>query len=197
MHTHSDNALTGSAVEQPHLPNTKLSNGIDALLKTIGNAVSWVWVLLMGIIILNVFMRYALGEGRIEFEELQWHLYAVGWLIGLSYCFTFDEHVRVDLIHERLSLRSQAWIELLGMLFLLTPFIGVVIWYALPFISYSWELNEVSTAPGGLPYRWAIKAFLLLGFILLALAVIARLSRVLALLCQCRPPRSNNNVSHS
>lgn len=172
----------------PHtqLPTTPVSRCLDALLQRTGEAVSWVWVLLMAVIILNVFMRYALGEGRIEFEELQWHLYAIGWLLALSYCFAADDHVRVDLLHHRFSLRTQAWVELFGILFLLLPFIGTVLWYAIPFISYSWQTSEVSGDPGGLPYRWLIKSVLFAGFFLLALATVSRLSRVIALLFPAR-----------
>ncbi|MGI1670771.1 MAG: TRAP transporter small permease subunit [Neptuniibacter sp.] len=164
------------------LPETKLSLMFDALIKQVGDLFSWVWIVLVGVIISNVVMRYVFHNGLIEFEEIQWHLYSLGWLMGLSYCFVADEHVRVDLIHDRMSLVTQAWVELLGMLFLLLPFIALVVIYAVPFVIYSWEVSEVSDAPGGLPYRWAIKSALLAGFGLLLIAYISRLSRVLSLL---------------
>lgn len=187
-----DHVDLDSLTHHTELPETRLSVWLDSLLCKIGQAISWTWIVLMSVIILNVFMRYILGEGRIEFEELQWHLYATGWLIGLSYCFVADDHVRVDLLHHRFSLRTQAWVELLGILFLLVPFIGIVLWYALPFIAYSWQLGEISGDPGGLPYRWMIKAVLLFGFMLLALATLSRLSRVCVLLFL---PRSTTNTA--
>ncbi|WP_434357323.1 TRAP transporter small permease subunit [Parasalinivibrio latis] len=175
-------ASRGQEKQVKNLPDTRLSRALDNLVLAVNNRVAWLWALLMAIIILNVVMRYALGEGRVEFEELQWHLYSIGWLIGLSYCYIADEHVRVDLFYERFSLKARCWIELLGTLFLLLPFAVVVIYYTGPFIAYSFELGEVSAAPGGLPYRWLIKSVLLLGFVFLMLAVIARLSRVIAYL---------------
>jgi len=183
------------------LPETGLSRQIDALLRLVGSAASWCWVLLMLVIIGNVMMRYLFDQGRIEFEELQWHLYAIGWLCGLSYCYAADDHVRVDLLHERFSLRTQGWIELLGMLCLLLPFLALVLWFAIPFIEYSWQLSEVSEAPGGLPYRWLIKAVLFVGFALLVLATLARLSRVCALLfgqvpANQKPAELSAEVSH-
>ncbi|MDF2186646.1 TRAP transporter small permease subunit [Grimontia hollisae] len=170
------------------LPETRLSRALDSALLRIGNAFSWVWVILMLVIITNVLMRYLLGEGRIEFEELQWHLYALGWLVGLSYCMVTDSHVRVDLLRDRFSLKTQAVIELFGLVILLLPFLALVFWYAVPFFLYAWELGEVSAAPGGLPYRWAMKAVLLLAFCLLTVAAVSRLSRICALLFQpCEP----------
>ncbi len=183
-------ASRGQEKQIKNLPETRLSRVLDGIVVAINNRVAWLWALLMAIIILNVLMRYALGEGRVEFEELQWHLYSIGWLIGLSYCYIADEHVRVDLFYERFSLKARCWIELLGTLFLLLPFAAVVIYYTGPFIAYSFELGEVSAAPGGLPYRWLIKSVLLAGFLFLVMAVIARLSRVVAYLINHKPEQA-------
>ncbi|MBT3146505.1 TRAP transporter small permease subunit [Neptunomonas phycophila] len=188
MHNNNEIKITQGLTELDslnqdiELPVTKFSTWLDNTLIYIGKSVSLIWIFLIAVIIFNVFMRYILGEGRIEFEELQWHLYSIGWLFGLSYCLVTDNHVRVDLVHHRLTLRTKAWLELLGLLFFLIPFICIVLWYAVPFIAYSWTTGEISGAPGGLPYRWLIKAVLFLGFILLAFATLSRLSRVCAYL---------------
>ncbi len=169
-------------VHHTKLPHTRLSDVLDRLIRRIGEAVSWLWVVLLAVIVLNVTMRYVFGEGRIEFEEIQWHIYAVGFLIGLSYCFEADDHVRVDVLHDRMGLRTQAWVEFFGLLFFLFPFIALVLLYAPPFISYSFSIGEVSESPGGLPLRWLIKSFLFVGFLLLAIAAFSRLLKVCALL---------------
>jgi TRAP-type mannitol/chloroaromatic compound transport system permease small subunit len=54
--------------------------------------------------------------------------------------------------------------------------------YSVPFFSYAWSINEVSDAPGGLPARWVIKSFLIIGVILLIVITCSRLSRVTAYL---------------
>ncbi|MFT5695883.1 MAG: TRAP-type mannitol/chloroaromatic compound transport system permease small subunit [Myxococcota bacterium] len=160
------------------LPETRLSARIDAMVRAIGGAVSWVWLVLLLTIVANVFMRYVFGEGRIEFEELQWHLYAVGFLAGLAYGVESDDHVRVDFLRAKLSLRMQAWIELYGILLLLMPFIAMVLYFSVPFIQWSWAHGEVSQAPGGLPFRWLMKSVLFAGFALLGLSVFSRMLRV-------------------
>ncbi len=160
------------------LPHTRLSRAVDALLIRIGNAVSWLWLALLLVIVANVILRYVFSQGRVELEEIQWHLYATGFLLGLSYAYQADTHIRVDVLHERLSPRLRAWIELYGIVLLLLPFIAVILVYGVPFVTTALALGEVSQAPGGLPYRWLIKAMLPLGFALLLLAAFARLSRV-------------------
>lgn len=175
-------------IHHTELPHTRLSSALDAFVRGIGNAVSWVWAVLVAVIVVNVTMRYAFGEGRIEFEELQWHLYAVGFLIGLSYCIQNDSHIRIDIFQERFQLRTKAWIEFWGILVFLIPYTAVVLVYAPSFIEYSFGTGEVSSAPGGLPYRWAIKSVMFFAYLLILTAAISRLSRACALLFGKRQP---------
>jgi TRAP-type mannitol/chloroaromatic compound transport system permease small subunit len=135
-------------------------------------------MVLLLVIVVNVALRYLFGDGHIELEELQWHLYSAGFLLGLSYAVQSDSHIRVDVVAERLHPRQRAWLELYGILLALLPFVVLVLWYSLPFVQSSWALSEVSASPGGLPARWLIKAALPLAFFVLLLAVLSRLSRV-------------------
>lgn len=160
------------------LPPTAFSLTIDGFINRIGRAISWIWVALLVVIVLNVTLRYLFGEGRVEFEEIQWHLYSMGFLIGLSYAYSGDNHIRVDVLHERLSPRRKAWVELYGILLLLLPFLALILFFSVPYVIDSFRFGEISQAPGGLPYRWLIKAMLPLGFFLLMLSTIARLTRV-------------------
>lgn len=173
------------------LPTTRVSRAIDAALARIAAAASWIWLALLCVIVTNVLLRYAFGAGRIEFEELQWHLYSVGFLLGLAAALQDDAHIRVDVLRERFSPTTRAWIELYGLLLLFAPFVALVIVFALPFVLASFAQGEVSPSPGGLPLRWAIKAALPLGFGLLALAGFARLTRVWSFLFGVPPAISD------
>ncbi|MFU8814444.1 MAG: TRAP transporter small permease subunit [Pseudomonadales bacterium] len=164
------------------LPHTAFSRMIDPWLVKMGQWISWLWAALLVVIVVNVVARYAFGLGRIEFEEIQWHLYSAGFLLGLAYTYQADAHIRVDVLHERLSPRRKAWVELYGILLFLLPFITLILVYSVPFVISSYRFGEVSQAPGGLPLRWVIKAMLPLGFALLLIATLSRLTRVWALL---------------
>lgn len=166
---------------------TALSRWADPLLERIGEAFSYAWVVLVLLVLANVLLRYVFGKGLIQFEEAQWHLYAVGFMLGMAYVTVKDMDVRIDVLAERWSFKTRAWIELYGLALFLVPFIVVVLWYALPFVGYSFSILERSDAPGGLPWRYLIKAVLVLAFLLLALAAASRLSRVLAYLFLDRP----------
>ena len=169
-------------VHHAELPHTFLSSVLDRFTRRLGSLISWVWLALVAVIVLNVTMRYVLGEGRIEFEEIQWHIYAFGFLLGLAYCLESDDHVRVDVVYEKFGMTTKAWVEFFGILVFLLPFVILVIWFTIPFVTYSISINEVSESPGGLPARWAIKSVLLIGFLLLLVATLSRLTRVTAFL---------------
>ena len=163
---------------QNQLPQTKFSQRIEAGLESVGRGLSWVWLLLLGVIVLNVTLRYAFASGRIEFEETQWHLYAVGFLGALAYCVKNDSHIRVDVLSERFSPRMRAWIDLYGILLLGLPFCALILYFSVPFVVDSYSSGEISASPGGLPGRFLIKSALPVGFLMLALAFLARLMRV-------------------
>ncbi len=164
------------------LPETRLSRRLDGFVRKVGDGASWLWIALLAVVVLNVVLRYVFREGRIEFEEIQWHLYATGFLVALGYAVESDDHIRVDFLRDRFSVRVQAWIELYGILLLLLPFVVLVLVYAAPFVAHSFAQGEVSAAPGGLPFRFVIKAMLIAGFGLLGVAAFSRLLRVSSLL---------------
>lgn len=160
------------------LPTTAFSRAVDRLIHWFGEFASLLWTVLVLTIVLQVVLRYGLGIGSIMLEETQWHLYAVGFLLGLAFTEMHERHVRIDVFAERLSRKTRLWIELLGISCFLLVFSLMVVWFATPFVISSWELGEVSAAPGGLPYRWAIKSFMVTAFVLLSLVGMGRLTRV-------------------
>ncbi|NMT62845.1 TRAP transporter small permease subunit [Marinobacter orientalis] len=182
----SERALVSDAQQLLHhhteLPTTRISQVVDRVISGIGKGASWLWVVITGVIIYAVVGRYAFDAGSVTLEEVQWHLAGAGWLLGLSYTLVVDGHVRVDVIHERLSLRGQAWVELFGLVFLLFPFLGLAVWEMAPYAYSSWQQGETSQAPAGLPYRWILKGIVALSFVLLLVAALSRLLKVTALL---------------
>ncbi len=164
------------------LPETALSHALDRLIVGIGHAASWLWLPVVAVILVSVISRYAFGQGSIMLEELAWHIYGVAWPLGLAYTLVTDDHVRVDVLHERLSLRAQAWIEVMGILLLLLPFLALGIYYGVPYAYEAFIRGETSQAPSGLPYRFFLKSFIPLSLALLAVAAFARLTRCTALL---------------
>lgn len=159
-----------------------VSDAIDAFILRIGRFLSWANGLLIFVIVLQVILRYGFGHGLVILEELEWHLYSLAFMFGLSYAIVTNAHVRVDLLYNRFMKRTREWIEICGTVFLLIPFIVVVIIYGLEFFNLSWIHNERSLAPMGLPWRWIIKGVIPLSFGMFGLAAISRVIRAITLI---------------
>ena len=127
----------------------------------------------------DVVMRYLFHIGSVALQELEWHLFALLFLLGAAYTFKHDSHVRVDIFYhsKRMSDRGRAWIDLLGGLFLLTPFCLLIIISSFPFIETAFVMHEGSPDPGGLPFRFLLKAMIPLSFTLILLQGLAHMLR--------------------
>jgi len=194
QHSSSPPPHGGVPAHHTKFPSNAISSAIDTVIDRIGFLFSWLWVVVVGVILYAVIGRYAFDQGTILLEEITWHLAGAAWLIGLSYTLVSDDHVRVDVLHERFSLRTQAWIEIFGLLVLLIPFLIVAQDSMIPYFWSSYLQGEESQAPAGLPARWALKFFLPLAFGLLLLAALSRLLKCTTLLFGWPRPRSQQNT---
>lgn len=142
---------------------------IDGLNNWIGNWTSWLSTILVLVVCYDVFTRYFLRKSSVAVQELEWHIFAVLFLVAAAYTLKEDSHVRVDVFYTLLSPRGKAWINLLGSLIFLIPFAILIIWTSKGFINMSWAIQETSPDPGGLPYRYILKAMIPFGFSLVLL----------------------------
>ena len=155
----------------------KISTILDKSIKIVGETAAWLNGILIVVIVGQVVLRYAFEKGLVTLEELQWHLYAVGIMLGMSYCVVRDSHIRLDLLHSRFSRPKKEAVELLGIVFLLIPIVILVMMHSVPYVTEAYRLGERSDSPVGLPYRFIIKAFIPVGFGLLGLAGLSRMIR--------------------
>lgn len=98
----------------------------------------------------NALIRYAFSMGSNAWLEAQWYLFGLAVFLGAPMLLKLNEHVRVDVIYGGRSPRTQAWIDLLGLLLVLMPLCGIVAWLSWPFVVLSWQQHEVSASAGGL-----------------------------------------------
>lgn len=189
--------LDDKIVHHTKLPRTSLSDILDAFVDRCGSITSWLWIVTVAVILYSVISRYIFGQGSVFLEEIQWHLAGAAWLVGLSYTMVHDAHVRADVLHERLSIRAQAWVELLGITLLLIPFLVMALIETMPYAISSFEQGERSQAPNGLPWRWILKSFLPLSMGLLLIATVSRLAKTTACLFRFPRPLTNNESPSS
>jgi TRAP-type mannitol/chloroaromatic compound transport system permease small subunit len=144
-----------------------VSRWIDILNEWVGRGVAWVTLVLVVVIFVDVVMRYLFNTSFVFTQELEWHLFGFIFLIGAGYTLLHDGHVRVDIIYQRLGLKGQAWINLLGVIFFLIPGCLMVMITSWKFVANSFMIMEGSPDPGGIPFRFIIKGCIPAGFFLL------------------------------
>ena len=146
-----------------------IANFIDSFNDLIGRGVSWFTTLLVAVVFTDVMMRKILNTSFVFTQELEWHLFAFIFLMGAGYTLLYDGHVRVDIIYQRLSTKSQAWVNFICCFVFLFPGCFLIIYTSLDFVANSWAVMEGSPDPGGIPFRFILKACIPAGFILFAL----------------------------
>ncbi|WP_319407561.1 TRAP transporter small permease subunit [uncultured Desulfosarcina sp.] len=145
------------------------SGVIDRFNEAVGRMVSWVSLLLVLVVFVDVVMRYLFKTSFVFTQELEWHLFAFIFLIGAGYTLLHDGHVRVDIIYQRLGVKGRAWINFLGVIFFLIPGCYLVISTSWHFVSNSFSMLEGSPDPGGIPFRFIVKGTMTVGYVLLLL----------------------------
>ncbi len=159
---------------------------IDWTTSRMGRFVSWLVLVMILIGAYNAIVRYL---GRFTgtslssnlYLELQWYLFSLIFLLGAGYALKENAHVRVDVVYGRLERRAQAWINVIGSVFMLIPFCVFVLWVSWPAIRNSWAIRELSPDPGGLP-RYPLKSVILVCFVLLLAQGVAELVKEIRIL---------------
>ena len=128
----------------------------------------WIAGFLNLVMLVNVFydsiMRYFFNSGSIALQEMEWHLFSVIILCGISLALLDEAHVRVDFLYDRFSVRTKAVINITGTVCFLLPLALLIFFGSLEFVKDAYVMHEISEDPGGLPYRWLIKGLIPLSF---------------------------------
>jgi TRAP-type mannitol/chloroaromatic compound transport system permease small subunit len=155
---------------------------MDTVSRWAGAAGAWALLIACFISAGNATLRYAFSIGSNAWLEVQWYLFGFAVFAGAPMLLRLNEHVRVDVVYGGLRPRTKAWVDLLGILFVLLPTCCIVTWLAWPFVEAAYQQQEVSASAGGL-IRWPIKLAVPAGFVLMALQGVSELFKRIAFLC--------------
>ena len=158
-----------------------LARGIDRVNAAIGRGVGWAILVAVLVSATNATVRKVFNTSSNAWLELQWYLYGVAFLGAAAYTLLENEHIRIDIVYGRWSRRTQHWIDLIGHVLFLMPFVLLMIWLLTPWVLRSYRSGEVSMNAGGL-VLWPAKSLLLIGFTLLAFQGVSEIIKKIAIL---------------
>ncbi len=150
----------------------KLERIFDKFADIIGTITAVAMVLMILNVFYDVIMRYFFRSGSIGMQELEWHLFSIVILLGIAYTLKEDGHVRVDLVYDKLHDKKKAMINMVGSVIFILPIAILISLTSVGFAYEAFESMEISGDPGGLHYRWIVKAMIPLSFILLIITTI-------------------------
>ena len=150
---------------------------IDWLNDRVGRVVSWLTLATVLICSAVVALRYAAGTGFVWMQELYVWTHALVFMLAAGYAFLRNAHVRVDIFYAAAKPRTKAWIDLFGVLFLLLPWLAVVVWAGWSYVSYSWAIREASVQNNGMPGVFIMKSAIIAFALLLGLQGLAWIGR--------------------
>ncbi len=132
-----------------------------------GKILSAVLLLMALNVFFDVIMRYFFHNSSVGMQEMEWHLFSIVILFGVSVSLFDEAHVRVDFLYDRYSARTKAIINIIGTIFFLLPLALLILFGSFDFVNDAYQINEISEDPGGLSYRWIIKGMIPLAFLYL------------------------------
>jgi len=159
----------------------KLSSGVDALSSQIGRLIRWLVLASVLISAGNAIIRKIFNVSSNAFLEIQWYLFAGVFLLGAGFAFMRNAHVRIDFISGKLSRRTNAIIDIAGIIVFLIPLCVIMVWLSWPLFTNAWVSGEMSQNAGGL-IRWPAYLLMPLGFGLLLIQALAELVKRIAFL---------------
>ena len=159
-----------------------MSYYIETLTKKTGFLTAILAIVLALLVGYDATVRYLFSEGSIALQEIEWHLFDIVFLFGLSYALKHDKHVRVDIFFVNYTKENKAIVQILSMLVLVIPFSLFFLSGSLDMTIQSYLQNEISSDPGGLTNRFLIKGVLFLAFILLVLQAISEIIKAYEIL---------------
>lgn len=174
----------------------RLARIIDRLNELIGRGVSWLGLAAVVICAAAATARYAFNVGSNAWLEIQWYLNAAVFLLVAGYTLKRHEHVNIDVLAGRFSPRVQAWIHILGGIFMLLPATLIIAWYSWPSLVNSYEIQEYSSDPGGL-IRWPVRLLIPVAFALLALQGVSEIIKRAGFLMGLVPESEFEKKAHA
>ncbi|ACE83899.1 TRAP transporter small permease subunit [Cellvibrio japonicus] len=157
---------------------------LDAITDITGSTTAWLTLAMVLISSLVVILRHGFNIGSIALQDSVTYMHGMVFMMGAAYTLKQGGHVRVDILYNRFSPRSRAWVDALGSLVFTLPVVVFIGWGSWDYVMRAWEIRESSNDSGGLGGVYLFKTLLPLMALSLGLQAFAELLRNLWYLMQ-------------
>ncbi len=129
----------------------KFLHTVDGISTWVGKAFAWLIVVLMLVVVVEVFKRYALNAPTAWIFDASNMLYGTLFMMGGAYTLAHDGHVRGDFLYGNFSPRKQATIDLVLYIAFFLPGIAALTWAGWTYFGDAWKINEQTFSAQPIP----------------------------------------------
>lgn len=152
----------------------KISRMIDGFNFKLGKAIAWMTLLMVLVQLVIVIMRYIFSIGSIALQETVWYMHGIVFMVAAGTTYLADEHVRIDVFYGAASKKFQAWVNLMGIVFLVFPVCIAIVYLSWGYVLNSWAIRESSIELTGLPFIYLLKTVIWVFAFVLSLQAISQ-----------------------
>ncbi|GLQ19144.1 TRAP transporter small permease subunit [Algimonas porphyrae] len=155
---------------------------IDLIIYKLGETVKWSLPLLVVSVAASVFALSIFGTATVKWLESAFYFQAIIIMLGAAATLLAGQHVRVDVLYEKMDRVARARVDLIGFYVLLAPVCLLILWNSQGFVSFAWRTFEGSTESNGIRGVFLLKTLIpifALTLIMQGLAIASRAALVL------------------
>ena len=172
----------------------KLLLFIDKISTKVGQAFSWLIVLLTVMITAEVFSRYALDDPHAWAFDLMIMMYGTMFMMAGAYTLSKNGHVRGDVLYSFFRPRTQAGVDLLLYIVFFIPGVIAFVWAGYTYAAESWAIREHSSITADGPPLYPYKTIIPLAGALLLMQGIVEIIRCIVCIKQGDWPSREEDV---
>ncbi len=160
----------------------KLLHTIDGISTWVGKATSWLMILLMSVVCIEVFKRYAVNMPTAWIFDAENMMYGTLFMLCGAYTLAQNAHVRGDFLYSSMRPRTQATLDLILYIVFFIPGIAALVYAGYFYAADSWAINEHSNVTADGPPVYHFKAMIPLAGALIMLQGVAEIVRCIVCL---------------
>ena len=132
----------------------------DSINEWIGRTVAWLTLGCVLTCFCVVILRYGFSIGFPWMQEFYVWQHAAIFMAGAGFTFLHHGHVNVDIAYSRFSPQTKSWVDILGTVFFLIPWMVVLASTSSQFIMSSWDILERSSQANGMLGLFILKTMI-------------------------------------
>jgi TRAP-type mannitol/chloroaromatic compound transport system permease small subunit len=168
---------------------------IDGISTWVGKAASWLIVILMTVVCVEVFKRYLLNAPTAWIFDLDNMLYGSLFMLCGAYTLAQNAHVRGDFLYSSMRPRTQATLDLVLYAVFFIPGIAALVYAGTFFAADSWRIAEHSNVTANGPPVYHFKSIIPIAGAFVMLQGVAEIIRAVVCLKTGKWPSRLHDVA--